>query len=521
MVLESEAAATLLAPLPVPAASPSVPAVSPTVPAVSPTVPAASPTVPAASPAVPAASPAVPAASHNLKVDYTVFRAMLKRLDEMKAEIKILEKEKKRDIEEKEKLRAKCLMLEELRSVNEKNRLQLPKEFARILSPYFTKEQCDIMLGIKTSNTNKWSDRDIANALTLKCISPKAYRYIRDTWKIPLPAISTLNKHVCKINCEPGILNSVLRLMKVASVNLKLNEKLCSLSFDEMSIQKQFVYDIGADKLYSPHSKVQVVMVRGFASSWKQPIYYSYDTNMTPDLLLTIIKGVENAGFSVCSMVCDLAGGNRGLLNKLGINENLTYFVNPSDNFRRIHVFADPPHLIKLIRNNFINHKISTTDGDVTLNPVIELLCQQSGDLRIGHKISHMNLRVKGFERQKVKYAVQLLSETVSNAITFLGSRHELRSENWKVTSDFILLCDQWFNLLNSSNFNDKPSRMPYNNSKHQVEILNAIVNKMQSSKIDSRRVLLPFQTGVIISSVIKKPIRRFIYKLWNKIHFY
>ena len=99
-------------------------------------------------------------------------------------------------------------MLDKLQSVNEKNRLQFPKEFARILSPYFTKEQCDIMLGIETSNTHKWSDRYIANALTLKCINPKAYRYIRDTWKTPLPAISTLNKHVCKINYEPGILNS-------------------------------------------------------------------------------------------------------------------------------------------------------------------------------------------------------------------------------------------------------------------------------------------------------------------------
>ena len=80
----------------VPAASPTVPAASPTVPAASPTVPAASPIVPAVSPTVPAASPTVPAGSQYLKVDYTVFRPVLKRLEEMKTEIKILEKEKKK-----------------------------------------------------------------------------------------------------------------------------------------------------------------------------------------------------------------------------------------------------------------------------------------------------------------------------------------------------------------------------------------------------------------------------------------
>ena len=52
---------------------------------------------------------------------------------------------------------------------------------------------------------------------------------------------------------------------------------------------------------------------------------------MTPDLLFNIILAVENAGFNVSSVVCDLAGGNRGLLNKLGITSNKTFITNPFD----------------------------------------------------------------------------------------------------------------------------------------------------------------------------------------------
>ena len=55
------------------------------------------------------------------------------------------------------------------------------------------------------------------------------------------------------------------------------------------------------------------------------------------------------------AMVSDLGGGNKALYNKLKVDHNNTFFNNPVNNEKNV-VFADVPHLLKLIRNNFVDH---------------------------------------------------------------------------------------------------------------------------------------------------------------------
>lgn len=70
---------------------------------------------------------------------------------------------------------------------------------------------------------------------------------------------------------------------------------------------------------------------------------------MTEDLLRKFITSVEESGYEVHATVCDMGGTNYSLLNKLGINEVQNSFTNPYDPNRNVHVFADAPHLIKLV----------------------------------------------------------------------------------------------------------------------------------------------------------------------------
>ena len=54
--------------------------------------------------------------------------------------------------------------------------------------------------------------------------SPKIYRCIRKIWKVSLPTVSTLNRNQLNINCEPGLLNSVSKLMKASSYSMKMKD---------------------------------------------------------------------------------------------------------------------------------------------------------------------------------------------------------------------------------------------------------------------------------------------------------
>lgn len=51
---------------------------------------------------------------------------------------------------------------------------------------------------------------------------------------------------------------------------------------------------------------------------------------------------------------------------------------------------------------------------------VRELIAVDQGKMRLAHKLTNQHVSVRGYKRQKVSFAVQLLSDTVSKALLFL-----------------------------------------------------------------------------------------------------
>lgn len=346
----------------------------------------------------------------------------------------------------------------------------------------------------------RWQDEDMANALALKGLGLKCYRYLRNTIKLPLPSTSSINRWVSGINVEPGLLNSVLRMMTQQSPKLTPGQKACTICFDEMKIDSKYCYDRGADRIYNKSSNVQVIMAQGILYNWVQPLYYGYDQRVTKDLLCSIITATEKTGFPVHGVVCDLSGANQGLWRSLGISRSSTSFENPHDPNRKVHVFADPPHLLKLVRNNLIDHGIETAYGTANSDPLYEVIRYQKGDLKMTPRLSELNLCVKGPMRQNVKLAAQLLSESMAKAIQKMAKCGDIKSKNWAVTSYLIDLIDKWFDVLNSSEqFGHKPSINAFTASDFQVETLKSIIHVFESATVKGK--VFPFVNGIITSS--------------------
>ena len=79
-----------------------------------------------------------------------------------------------------------------------------------ICAKFFTKNQVDTLVNGKRAN--KWYNKDIASCIGLRSISPKCYKYMY--YNICISALSTLRTWAAKIVLEPGILTSVVNLMK-------------------------------------------------------------------------------------------------------------------------------------------------------------------------------------------------------------------------------------------------------------------------------------------------------------------
>lgn len=101
-------------------------------------------------------------------------------------------------------------------------------------------------------------------------------------------------------------------------------------------------------------------------------------------------------------------------------------------NEQKVFAFADIPHMIKLLRNHFVDEGYLINGKAVRSDIIFKLLEISSGDLTITHKISEANLNVANVKRQKVKLATKLFSHTVAQAITRAATHGHLQNFNWE-----------------------------------------------------------------------------------------
>lgn len=218
-----------------------------------------------------------------------------------------------------------------------------------------------------------------------------------------------------------GVLHDVIKVMKSKGQNMTDMEKITVLCFDEIHLANRVAIERKEECVIGPHKKCQIFVARGLFSKWKQPIYYQFDQKVTTEILFDILRKLYNSGYRVVGMTCDLGPKNQGLLKCLDIDPisegGKTFFLHPSDANLRVHVFADPPHLIKLLRNHFIDHGF-TVDGQYISKDALErLLYLNSADLKIVHRLSRLHLDAQGTQRQNVKLATQIFSNTNAQAI--------------------------------------------------------------------------------------------------------
>ena len=102
------------------------------------------------------------------------------------------------------------------------------------------------------------------------------------------------------------------------------------------------------------------------------------------------------------------------------------------------------PHLVKLIRNHFLDSEFFIHNKKVTKKSLVELFENTNGkDHNIAHKLTKEHLTVKKAGRQKVKFATQLFSHTNSKAILRMGSLGILKSGDWKECADLLKIVSE------------------------------------------------------------------------------
>ncbi|XP_026291263.1 uncharacterized protein LOC113215815 isoform X3 [Frankliniella occidentalis] len=177
----------------------------------------------------------------------------------------------------------------------------------------------------------RWSPQMKCLALAIWKRSRKVYRWLAS--RLALPVESTLRYLLVDIPLQPGVNRIVMDNLSKKIKDYSIKDRVCQIMFDEVSL-KQGVYWNKMIKLiegfedYGPNGRTiamathsMVFMVQSINRKFKQPVYYlSRGTCPTPilkDLLVNVIRALQNIGLVVIASVSDQGSTNRGAINIL------------------------------------------------------------------------------------------------------------------------------------------------------------------------------------------------------------
>lgn len=126
-----------------------------------------------------------------------------------------------------------CRLRRQLKLQSRQFKNTLEQKVKNILNGIFTPGQIKMLLN-PTIQKMRWSADDIAAAISLRSVSPKAYRYLQNVLKIPLPGLSTLRKWASTFCVDEGILTDVFKVIKYKGRDMSDVDKLTVVSFDEI-----------------------------------------------------------------------------------------------------------------------------------------------------------------------------------------------------------------------------------------------------------------------------------------------
>lgn len=209
-------------------------------------------------------------------------------------------------------------------------------------------------------------------------------------------------------------------------------------------------------------------MLQRLFSKFKDVVYILPVKKMIAEVLFSFLKKIilnlETFGYKVVVVVTDNNKINRKCMknfNPGSKNEVDFVYPHPCCPSRPLFYCIDPVHIIKSVRNNWVNQKnpeqamyfpsFDENSSEVftaSLLSVKKLYELESGNLlKHGYSLSQKALWPSSLEKQNVKLALQLINETVSKSLLTYGEKHKI--ENNSGTSKFIEIFHWWFSIMN------------------------------------------------------------------------
>lgn len=231
------------------------------------------------------------------------------------------------------------------------------------------------------------------------------------------------------------------------------------------------------------------MMIRGLFCDWKQPIYAGFDISMNLALLNEAMSKVFAAGFEVVATTSDCGGGNVGIWTGINLEEARTYVPHPVTQ-RKVFLFADAPHILKLIRNWLIDSGFTLPDGNtITHDALWDLVAKDCTEISDTYFLKEEYLTCQRSQRQNVAWAAKLLSRKCAIAL-----QRKLNTPSAKRLAMFILIVNDWWDVFNSRYPNEsqimkRPYGMNIDEQNHALKEMENFMKRAVPTKKSTMQV--------------------------------
>ncbi|XP_052737630.1 uncharacterized protein LOC112053250 isoform X1 [Bicyclus anynana] len=400
-------------------------------------------------------------------------RGLVKKIDSLKETIT--------------KLRKKCETQTQM--IRMAGRISKSKAFLEVIEQFPEPMKIFMTMQLKHGKRprgRKYSLKEKILCLTILKQSPKGYNLLKKLFV--LPSKRTLQKLLSYVVMKPGINLHIIENLKKAVRKLPMEKRLCSLIFDEVALSPGLYYntsckeiigfeDFGYKKTKKIADHALVIMIKSIKGKFKQPISFTFCQSATKkdDLKILIkesIRAISSTGLKIICTVCDQSTTNMSTIKSLH-EDTVQEYVKKGEEFKsdsfevdgiKIFPLFDPPHLLKGIRNNLLLKNLRFIEnGIVKVGKWEHLLMfmekdDEEDELRLVNKLTDSHVIKEKIPKMKVKYAAQVFSQRLSNAIKFC-TKHGILPKECEDTADLLRIMDQLFDSFNGHNYKDSSKK--------------------------------------------------------------
>ena len=267
-----------------------------------------------------------------------------------------------------------------------------------------------------------------------------------------------------------GQSNTSLQYLTNKAKYLHPHELLVTIQLDEIHIQPRTSYQCGkltggaSNCEQKTANRIQAFMLSSVLSNNKDVVSLIPVQKMQTEhlFLMTkeVIRNVTLAGYRIVCILSDNNVVNRKMFMKLSGTDHLVSFImNPIHITQKIFLMFDTVHLLKCVRNNWINDIDQTfTYPDFDNCSFIRSACfrdlitiyymEKDSVLKDGYLLTLKSLFPNSIERQNVKLVLKIFDRTTVAALETLGHSSP-KLTNWESTAIFIRILLRFWNIVN------------------------------------------------------------------------